>query len=51
MAKDNPAKTPERSHTNPAHQTGEDKGRIKQPQQTDEKDLPPSAEPVTHARK
>lgn len=41
--------------TNPAHQTGEDKGKIKRPQQTDatmtEKDLPRGSEKETHARK
>jgi len=40
---------------NPAHQTGEDKGTIKRPQQTDatmaEKDLPRGSEKETHARK
>jgi len=39
----------------PATQTGEDKGRIKRPQQTDrnmaDKDLPRGSEPETHARK
>jgi hypothetical protein len=39
----------------PARQTGEDKGRIRQPQQTDatmaEKDLPRGSEKETHARK
>lgn len=39
----------------PAHQTGEDKGIIKKPQQTDaamaEKDLPRGSEKETHARK
>lgn len=39
----------------PARQTGEEKGRIKQPQQTDatmrEKDLPRGSEAETHARK
>ena len=40
---------------NPARQTGEENGRIKQPQQTDatmaEKDLPRGSEKETHARK
>lgn len=40
---------------NPANQTGEQNGRIKQPQQTDatmvEKDLPRGSEKETHARK
>lgn len=39
----------------PKSQTGEDKGRIKRPQQTDrnmaDKDLPRGSEPATHARK
>jgi len=39
----------------PANQTGEDKGTIKRPQQTDrnmaDKDLPRGSEPETHARK
>jgi hypothetical protein len=39
----------------PARQTGEQNGRIKQPQQTDstmaEKDLPRGSEKETHARK
>ena len=39
----------------PAHQTGEEKGKIKQPQQTDrnmaDRDLPRGSEPETHARK
>jgi hypothetical protein len=39
----------------PASQTGEDKGRIKKPQQTDatmaEKDLARGSEPATRARK
>lgn len=43
------------SDLSPAHQTGEDKGRIKRPQQTDanmtEKDLPRGSEKETHARK
>jgi hypothetical protein len=51
---DNPA-TIDRTDTNPAHQTGEDKGKIKKPQQTDatmaEKDLPRGSEKETHARK
>jgi hypothetical protein len=55
MAKDNPAETGNRPDTNPAHQTGEDKGHIKKPQQTDatmaDKDLPRGSEPETHARK
>jgi hypothetical protein len=45
----------DRTDKNPAHQTGEDKGRIKQPQQTDptmaDKDLPRGSEKETHARK
>jgi hypothetical protein len=40
---------------NPANQTDEQHGRIKQPQQTDatmaEKDLPRGSEKETHARK
>jgi hypothetical protein len=40
---------------NPARQTGEENGRIKQPQQTDAtmagKDLPRGSEKETHARK
>ena len=51
---DNPA-TIDRTDTNPARQTGEDKGKIKKPQQTDatmaEKDLPRGSEKETHARK
>lgn len=39
----------------PTHQTGEQHGQIKQPQQTDatmaEKDLPRGSEKETHARK
>ena len=50
---DNPA-TIDRTDTDPA-QTGEDKGKIKKPQQTDatmaEKDLPRGSEKETHARK
>lgn len=38
-------------NTSPARQTGEEKGRIKQPQQTDatmaERDLPRGSEPET----
>jgi hypothetical protein len=34
MAKDNPAKMPERADTNPVHHSGADKRRIKQPQST-----------------
>jgi len=45
----------DRTDKNPAHQTGEDKGRIKKPQRTDatmvEKDLPRGSEKETHARK
>jgi hypothetical protein len=55
MAKDNPAHPSSDADINPAHQTGEDKGRIKRPQQTDatmaEKDLPRGSEKETHARK
>jgi hypothetical protein len=55
MAKDNQASTRDRTDTNPAHQTGEDKGKIKKPQQTDatmaEKDLARGSEKETHARK
>jgi hypothetical protein len=51
----NPADTTDRTDRNPAHQTGEDKGTIKTPQQTDatmaEKDLPRGSEKETHARK
>lgn len=51
----NPAETTDRTDKNPAHQTGEDKGQIKKPQQTDatmaEKDLPRGSEKETHARK
>ena len=51
---DNPV-TIDRTDTNPAHQTGEEKGKIKRPQQTDatmaEKDLPRGSEKETHARK
>lgn len=43
------------SSKNPARQTGEDKGVIKRPQQTDatmaEKDLPRGSEKEAHARK
>ncbi len=53
MAKENPANpTLDRD---PAHQTGEEHGKIKRPQQTDatmaEKDLPRGSEKETHARK
>jgi len=51
MAKDNPAEAIDRTDTNPAHQTGEDKGRITKPQRSTEKDLPRGSEPETHARK
>ena len=55
MANDTSAQTSDRTDTNPAHQTGEDKGRIKKPQQTDatmaDKDLPRGSEKETHARK
>lgn len=55
MAKDHMAETRSRAETRPARQTGEDKGRIKRPQQTDAtmagKDLPRGSEPETHARK
>lgn len=51
----NPADTTDRTDRNPAHQTGEDQGTIKKPQQTDatmaEKDLPRGSEKETHARK
>ena len=51
----NPAEAIDRTDRNPAHQTGEDKGTIKKPQQTDatmtEKDLPRGSEKETHARK
>ena len=51
----NPADTTDQTDKNPAHQTGEDKGKIKKPQQTDatmaEKDLPRGSEKETHARK
>lgn len=44
-----------RTDKNPAHQTGEDQGKIKKPQQTDatmaDKDLARGSEPATHARK
>ena len=50
-----PAQTTDRTDKKPAHQTGEDKGTIKKPQQTDatmaEKDLPRGSEKETHARK
>ena len=45
----------DRTDKNPAHQTTENKGKIKAPQQTDatmaEKDLPRGSEKETHARK
>ena len=45
----------DRTDKDPAHQTGEEKGRIRKPQQTDatmaEKDLPRGSEKETHARK
>jgi hypothetical protein len=51
---ENPA-TIDRTDKKPAHQTGEDKGKIKRPQQTDatmaEKDLARGSEKETHARK
>lgn len=51
----NPAQTKDSTGRNPAHQTGEEKGTIKKPQQTDatmaEKDLPRGSEKETHARK
>ncbi|MCW1430052.1 hypothetical protein [Novosphingobium sp. JCM 18896] len=51
----NPADTADRTDKNPAHQTGEDQGVIKAPQQTDAqmagKDLPRGSEKETHARK
>lgn len=51
----NPADPIDRTDKNPAHQTGEDAGKIKKPQQTDatmaEKDLPRGSEKETHARK
>ena len=44
-----------KSEATPAQQTGEDKGTIKRPQQTDAtmagKDLPRGSEKETHARK
>ena len=47
--------TERKPETNPARQTGEDKGTIKRPQQTDAtmagKDLPRGSEKETHARK
>jgi len=53
MADQNPRQSDE--SFDPAVQTGEDNGRIKQPQQTDrnmaDKDLPRGSEPETHARK
>ena len=49
------AELKDRTDKNPAHQTGEDQGIIKKPQQTDatmaEKDLPRGSEKETHARK
>jgi hypothetical protein len=49
------AKPADPTDRNPARQTGESKGKIKRPQQTDatmaEKDLPRGSEPETHARK
>lgn len=55
MAKDKPARTLGQTDMKPARQTGEDKGKIKKPQQTDatmaEKDLPRGSEPETHARR
>ncbi len=52
---DNPAEAIDRTDSNPAHQTGADKGVIKKPQQTDAtmagKDLPRGSEKETHARK
>jgi hypothetical protein len=43
------------TENNPARQTGEENGKIKQPQQTDAtmagKDLPRGSEKETHARK
>lgn len=47
--------TRETADKNPAHQVGEDKGKIKRAQQTDatmrEKDLARGSEKETHARK
>lgn len=51
----NPAEPTDLTDKNLAHQTGEDKGTIRKPQQTDatmaEKDLPRGSEKETHARK
>lgn len=51
----NPADRTDTTDKTPANQTGEDKGNIKKPQQTDatmmEKDLARGSEKETHARK
>jgi hypothetical protein len=51
MANDKRDEPMKSTDVNPVLQTGEDNGRIKKPQQTDEKDLPRGSEPETHALK